>query len=494
MEEYVQNYIPISKKIFVQAIERNIDRKLLEDSLKKIEEGKQQTPTKENPTPILKNAKDDLLTLYPIVLTTVDSVISNYWSYFANNQKVDYIIIDEASQCDILSALPLLYLAKNIIIVGDEKQLSAITNIEEDNLNYTVEENYDYTKENFLSTISKTINPPSKMLLEHYRCDYNIINYCNKFFYDNQLKIYKDAKKGAMSLINEDVGKYVEHNDKGYQNQREIKCIENEIHEDITGKFIITPFRRQADVLREKYGQNQCGTIHIFQGKGEKQVYFSSVLNNTKQCISHLKGKNNLFTNELVNVAVSRAKEKFVLVTDAKFFKQYDKNMKDLIEYIEIYGDRIPDKTVCIFDYLYRQIPVYEKKIEGIDNPYEEKVYYLLRKYIEKQNDKYKMAWKLPLAEFVTDKNYLDANEDIKSFILNNAHLDFSLYTKSIKKPVLAIEVDGKYHQLEKQKERDKMKEQILEYMEIPLLRISSKATWSEKEFEEKIEERISLK
>ena len=43
----------------------------------------------------------------------------------------------------------------------------------------------------------------------------------------------------------------------------------------------------------------------------------------------------------------------------------------------------------------------------------------------------------------------------------------------------------------EKQKIRDAKKEKILEYMEIPLLRVPSKNTWTEQEFKEKIEEKI---
>lgn len=489
---YIEKYIPTSQNVLNQVIKKNINSTLIENILEKIELGKHQEPTEENPMPIIKNTKNSLLELYPIVLTTVDSVISNYFKYFDTNIKVDYIIIDESSQCDILSALPLLYLAKNIIVVGDEKQLSAITNINNKDISYIVDDEYDYTKENFLSTISKTIHPVNEMLLEHYRCDYNIINYCNKFFYNNKLKIYRDAKKGAMSLINNDKGKYVEEGD-GYQNQREIKCIDEVIENNIENKFIITPFRVQADILRGKYGEKQCGTIHTFQGKGEKQVYFSSVLNKTEKCIRHLNGENNLFTRELINVAVSRAKEKFILVSDVEFFRKYDSNMKNLIEYIEIYGDKIPDKTVCIFDYLYKQIPIYQKTIPNIDNPYEEKVYHLLVDYLKNKDGKYKMVWKLPLAEFVTDKNYLNANKDKREFILHNSHLDFCLYTDNINKPVLAIEVDGKYHKLQPQKTRDGMKEEILEYMGIPLLRIPSKVTWKVNEFEDKIEEKLKM-
>lgn len=41
----------------------------------------------------------------------------------------DLLIIDEASQCDIASILPLLYRAKRVVIIGDNKQLPHISSI-----------------------------------------------------------------------------------------------------------------------------------------------------------------------------------------------------------------------------------------------------------------------------------------------------------------------------------------------------------------------------
>ena len=442
---YMEEYIPTSKKILRQVVKKQVNIGKIDSILAEIQSLKNIKNDEKNPTPILSAIRDELIELYPIVLTTVDSVISNYWTYFKSGEKVDYIIIDESSQCDILSALPLLYIAENIIIVGDEKQLSAITDLKGNNLSAQVEDDYNYTKENFLSSIKKVINPPEKTLIEHYRCDYNIINYCNKFFYDNQLKIYKDAKKGAMVLVDQNKG---------------------------------------------KYGETRCGTIHTFQGKGEKEVYLSATLNETKECINHLKGPYNLFGKELINVAVSRTKDKFVLVADAKFFKNYDENMKNLVEYIEIYGEKIPDKTVCIFDNLYKQIPTYKQSIKGLDNPYEEKIYELVKQYVEKHNQ-YKFTHKLPLAEFATDKKFLEENPELKDFILRNSHLDFSIYTASINKPIVAIEVDGEKHKEPEQRIRDAKKERILKHMEIPLLRVPSKNAWDLEEFEEKIKEKL---
>ena len=41
----------------------------------------------------------------------------------------DYVIIDEASQCDIASIIPLLFRAKRAVIIGDPKQLQHISQL-----------------------------------------------------------------------------------------------------------------------------------------------------------------------------------------------------------------------------------------------------------------------------------------------------------------------------------------------------------------------------
>ena len=44
-------------------------------------------------------------------------------------QFFDILIIDEASQCDIASILPLLFRAKKVVIIGDPKQLRHISRV-----------------------------------------------------------------------------------------------------------------------------------------------------------------------------------------------------------------------------------------------------------------------------------------------------------------------------------------------------------------------------
>lgn len=433
---------------------------------------------------------------FPLVLTTVDSVLANYYSYFNKKQKIDCLIIDEASQCDILSALPLLSIAEKMVVVGDTKQLSAIANLPE-NINCSgIPKQYSYNNNNFLSTVKEVFCPVSTMLLEHYRCDYRIINFCNKYFYDNQLIIYTEANNEAMQIVNADKGKYVERgkNDEGedwsFINTRENLTVSEMLGGEIDQTFIITPFAANAKLLEGEYNKEQCGTIHTFQGKGEKTVYFTTVLNDTDESRRHVTNGWSLFTKELINVAVSRAKKKFILVTDKEFFRKYNTNMRYLIEYMEAYGQEIEDKTICLFDYLYRKMSSYT--VTGsADNPFEETLQRHLRKWIINHKE-YDMSMKIPLMDLVTDKKYLEANPDIYKYICNNAHTDYTIYDCRINKPVLVIELDGKHHQDDIQKRRDEMKDHALNDMGIEVWRISSKRALTEAVFEKELGEKLS--
>lgn len=73
--------------------------------------------------------------------------------------------------------------------------------------------------------------------------------------------------------------------------------------------------------------------------------------------------------------------------------------------------------------------------------------------------------------------DYDKLSEEEKRYAQHYAtHLDFVIYNKLGRNPVLAIEVDGyEYHKTtSRQGERDKMKNQILEKYKLPLLRFST--------------------
>lgn len=97
------------------------------------------------------------------------------------------------------------------------------------------------------------------------------------------------------------------------------------------------------------------------------------------------------------------------------------------------------------------------------------------------------------MSNLVLDEEFLNQNMDIKTYIGNGAHADFTIIDKRINKPVLVIELDGKYHKEERQKKNDLMKDKALTAVHITMLRIDSKEAYDLKELKEKLGEYIEL-
>ena len=97
----------------------------------------------------------------------------------------------------------------------------------------------------------------------------------------------------------------------------------------------------------------------------------------------------------------------------------------------------------------------------------------------------------VPLLDFVKITDEF-TDEEIR-FIRTDAHVDFLIYNKMDKKPILAIEVDGfKYHKQNfKQINRDQIKNIILEKIGLPLLRLSTTGANEEERIKSKINEII---
>lgn len=410
--------------------------------------------------------------VYPLILTTADAFLSNFSTMIKKNESIDAIIIDEASQCDIITGLPLLHMAKKLIVVGDEKQLSAITDLK---IETDLPQEYRYDDNTFLNSVKNVFDPIEQTLEEHYRCDYNIISFCNKFYYDNKLKIYTNATPSSIEIVDADKYKGADSRNGSFYNERECHTIESLVNKQ-DDYFVITPYKEQGNLLKSKFEPQRAGTIHTFQGKGAKKVYFSTVLNDLNACNIHIRKGHNMFTKELVNVAVSRAKQKFVLVTDKKYFQEnslYVKEINNLIDYIKIYGQEIDDKTSCIYDYLYKTIPFYKKSII-YENKFEEVTHRTINTILD--DTSYECCAKIYLTELILNEQFLKENPDIKSYIKNKAHADFSIFDKRTGKLKLVIELDGKDHKKEEQKIKDQYKDAAFASISIPVLRIKSKS------------------
>ncbi|MCG6553354.1 MAG: hypothetical protein L7F77_13595 [Candidatus Magnetominusculus sp. LBB02] len=110
-------------------------------------------------------------------------------------EMFDVIIVDEASQCG-LEALPLFYLGKKIIIVGDDKQISPdAVGLERVNVHNLMDDYlHDFAfRDQFhvqssLFDHAKRLYPTRQITLrEHFRCMPEIIRFSNELCYSNTL-------------------------------------------------------------------------------------------------------------------------------------------------------------------------------------------------------------------------------------------------------------------------------------------------------------------
>ena len=260
------------------------------------------------------------------------------------SEVFDLLIIDEASQCDIASAVPLLYRAKQVVIIGDPKQLRHIPGIPVD-----VEESlafddgilplWSYTKQSLFDVATRAFTQLGYkapfFLEEHYRSHETIINFSNSQFYGGRLDVQTDMEAMRRRLPDLTPGVFwldvkgeVPGANRSAYNLQEIDAIEAFVQELLTAYSevinigIVTPFRAQADRLKEriigsKWFDNKMdlrvGTAHTFQGDECDIIVFSPVV-----AMGMKKGTRDWVakTESLLNVAVTRARAVLYIVGD----------------------------------------------------------------------------------------------------------------------------------------------------------------------------------
>ena len=418
----------------------------------------------------------EVLAEYPVILSTTFSSRNS----FNSDVVYDYLIMDEASQVDIATGVLSLSCARNVVIVGDTKQFPNV--VTEDIKakakaifdSFNVNEGYQYTKSFLQSVLDVMPNVTQTLLREHYRCHPKIINFCNQKFYHGELIIMTTDKgeEDVLSVVKTVAGNH----ERNHYSQRQIDVIKNEIipkyvsNPEETG--IIAPYKNQVEAVSREIADIDVATVHKFQGKEKENIIISTVDDEISD-----------FADDpyLINVAVSRAKKKLMLVVTGNE-QVKERNITDLIDYIQYNNfEVVESKIYSIFDYLYKQYTEERmaylqthKKVSEYDS---ENLMYLLVEEIIADN-KYSsldVLCHFPLNMLIKNPKLL--NEQECQYAMNPAtHLDFLIYNRIGKNPVLAIEVDGyEYHKEGTiQASRDLLKNHIMELYEIPLLRVKT--------------------
>jgi len=421
-----------------------------------------------------RDIEKEFLQEYPVVLSSTFSATNT----LGKDVLFDYVIMDEASQADIVTGSLSLYCAKNAVIVGDTKQLSHVVTddtrgkYEEIFNRYNIDEAYQYTN-SFLTSILKLFpDVPKTLLREHYRCH-------PKFYNDQLIIMTKDnGEDNVLQVI-----KGVPGNHKRYgTSQRQIDIIKKEIiplldvDEEVVG--IAAPYNGQTDQLNKQVESYYSATVHKFQGREKDVMIVSTVDDEISDFVDD---------PSLVNVAVSRAVKRLILVVTGNEQTKRG-NITDLVEYIQYNNFDVRESKIrSVFDYLYTQYSnELKEKLKDSRNDIEhnsEKLLDLLLTDILSREEfqSYTYKHQYSLRDLIPDSE--DITEDELRYARNeNTHVDFLLYSKISKKPILAIEVDGyEFHKKgTKQHERDKLKNSIFDKIGLPYLRLGTQESGEE--------------
>ncbi|MEW6218789.1 MAG: AAA domain-containing protein [Thermodesulfobacteriota bacterium] len=251
----------------------------------------------------------------------------------------DLVIVDEASQSDIPSAIPLLFRARRAGVVGDPQQLTHVTTLSlakdtmlrrRAGMDRLAQQRFSFVESSLYALFADTDGVSPILLCETYRSVEEIAAYSNDLFYGGRLRVATDvARLPVVSGMkpglhwDEVQGDVRSGGSGGAFCAPEVEAITDIVREILAdGSFkgslgVVTPFREQANRLREaihdggipwealRSARVVVDTSHGFQGDERDVILFSLCAGPgmPQGGLHFLRENGNLF-----NVAISRAR------------------------------------------------------------------------------------------------------------------------------------------------------------------------------------------
>ena len=320
-----------------------------------------------------KNAKEKMLLCQKVVPAWIMPLNKVFDTLNPVENKFDIVIIDEASQSDI-SSLILLYMAKKIIIVGDDKQVSPSdvgVNIDKINMfrrkyikGKVANDDLYSIRASLYSIVSTTFQPIS--LREHFRSVPEIIGYSNKTSYDNQILPLRDSNSSILKPAIIDYKVNGKRDEKSKINRVEAEtivslieaCLAMKEYKNSTFGVISLLGDEQAELIQDLIVKRipateienhkiLCGNSASFQGD-ERDIMFISLVDSSEENKSlRLVGEGvEGAIRKRYNVAISRAKDQLWIVhsIDKNSLKEGDLR-KELFEYIDSLKENTFEKS-----------------------------------------------------------------------------------------------------------------------------------------------------
>ena len=321
-----------------------------------------------------KHAKDKMLLCQKVVPAWIMPLNKVFDTLNPVKNKFDIVIIDEASQSDI-SSLILLYMAKKVIVVGDDKQVSPSdvgVNIDKVNMfrrkyikGKVANDDLYGVRSSLYSIVSTTFQPIS--LREHFRSVPEIIGYSNKTSYDNQILPLRDTSSSILKPAIVEYRVDGKRNEKNKVNKTEAEtivslieaCLDMEEYKNSTFGVISLLGDEQAELIQNLIVKRisavdienhriLCGNSASFQGDERNVIFISLVDSSEENKPLRLVGEGiDGATRKRYNVAISRAKDQLWIVhsIDKSALKEGDLR-KELFEYIDSVKGNVFEKPL----------------------------------------------------------------------------------------------------------------------------------------------------
>jgi very-short-patch-repair endonuclease len=262
----------------------------------------------------------------------------------------DLLIIDEASQCDIPSALPLLFRTRRALIIGDPQQLRHISTLRTSDEEELAAQHgladevsrWSYNQRslyNLAEQVAAARGQPLGFLAEHYRSHPDIVEFSNRTFYSGRLVLRTGIEALRGRLGDMPLGVFwhntpgrVPPSSRSAWNQAEVEAAvglldqwhdAGLLQDARISVGVVTPFRLQMDKIKERLerrpwhasvaGKVVVGTAHRFQGDECDIMVFSPVVSDgmLPRLVRWVAD-----TDQLLNVAVTRARGALHVVGD----------------------------------------------------------------------------------------------------------------------------------------------------------------------------------
>ncbi len=266
----------------------------------------------------------------PVWIMPISRVVENF---NPRDNKFDVIIIDEASQADMM-ALPVIYMARQVVVVGDDEQVSPVdVGKKADEVQRLIDTYLDgipnkelYTGQFSIYDMAKTCGYQPVCLREHFRCAAPIIEFSNNLSYNGKIKPLRDESSVVCkpALVPYRVEGATSNNKVNVEEAKTIaslllSCIEQSEYDGKTFGVISMVGEEQAayvEALLQKHmspsdyveRKVQCGNSAQFQGD-ERDVVFLSLVdapNGSGPLSLRRDGADDMYKKRY-NVAASRA-------------------------------------------------------------------------------------------------------------------------------------------------------------------------------------------